>query len=96
MVKFDVVFVEKPPKGWSLKDQKCEDCALSWTEMEYYMVHNQIWNKHGVGKGHLCFDCLERRLGRNLKHTDFTDAPINKTIIRIFKYFAKKLKSNEV
>jgi len=28
----------------------------------------------------LCFCCLEKRLGRNLQSTDFTDVPINRPI----------------
>jgi hypothetical protein len=28
----------------------------------------------------LCFCCLEKRLGRNLRSTDFTDVPINRPI----------------
>lgn len=49
---------------------------------EYYMVHNELWNKAGMsteyGTGMLCIGCLEGRLGRNLNPRDFTSYPINK------------------
>jgi hypothetical protein len=34
----------------------------------------------------LCIDCLEKRLGRGLTPHDFSDAPINATVLsRLFK-----------
>ena len=94
MVEFDIIYQEKPPKGWNVEEETCEDCDLEWLEMEYYMVHNHIWKNYGVGKGHLCFSCLEHRMKRNLNQYDFTDAPINKIVIRIFQYFEKKCKKS--
>jgi hypothetical protein len=51
---------------------------------EWYMVHASVWRAAGMprmtvetGGGFLCIGCLERRLGRNLNPTDFTDAPVN-------------------
>lgn len=53
-----------------------------------YMVHPAVWkealradaNAPGRG-GHVCFECLETRLGRALVPEDFTNAPINRPIL---------------
>lgn len=46
---------------------------------EWYMVHDRVWAKAGMKPkgGYLCISCLETRLGRRLRHADFTDAPCN-------------------
>ena len=46
---------------------------------EYYSVHDAIWDAAGMQRddGMLCVGCLEARLGRQLTHADFDDAPIN-------------------
>ena len=43
------------------------------------MVHDQLWAAAGMTPrgGTLCIGFLERRLGRHLNRTDFTDAPCN-------------------
>lgn len=61
----------------------CVDCKRNTCPRdqpgESYMVHDQLWASIGMAAdgGFLCIECLERRLGRQLKHTDFTDAPAN-------------------
>jgi hypothetical protein len=57
----------------------CLDCSRHTADIdEYYMVHNEVWYKvNPGGKGMLCIECLEKRLGRELNKDDFTDAPIN-------------------
>jgi hypothetical protein len=53
---------------------------------EYYMVHDHVWRAAGMpksdpmnlGRDFLCIGCLERRLGRQLTHADFTNAIINR------------------
>ena len=56
----------------------CSDCGMNTSAMDnYYMVHNSLWDKYGVKHKILCFTCLEKRMGRKLKYSDFTDAPIN-------------------
>lgn len=57
----------------------CEDCHIDTSEgvENYYMVKHLIWNEFGVGKGMLCVDCLEKRLGRKLEASDILQAPIN-------------------
>jgi hypothetical protein len=61
---------------------------------EYFHVHEKVWNT-ALGQpdaptdrfvpglsdaGFLCIECLERRLGRELNASDFSDAPINDPI----------------
>ena len=74
-------------KIYKFCDYKCDDCG----EPVYgYMLKDDIWKiavpdyekiltlqKHF----YLCFSCIKHRLGRQLKVTDFTDAPINAPII---------------
>jgi hypothetical protein len=46
---------------------------------EYYHVHDSVWRQANMEplQGELCVGCLEKRLGRKLHFTDFSDAPIN-------------------
>jgi len=63
----------------------CVDCAVNTIAIdEYYMVHDHLWERAGMATdgGMLCIACLETRLGRDLKRTDFTDAPINQVTDR--------------
>ena len=63
----------------------CDDCGVLTTpprgKSEYYMVHDEIWQEaRGWQRAplqFLCISCLEQRLGRRLKPTDFTDVAIN-------------------
>lgn len=56
----------------------CVDCSQN-TSYEHYFATNEVWMKQaGMGEaGMLCVGCLERRIGRRLEPTDFTDAHIN-------------------
>lgn len=54
----------------------CTSCGVN-TELEYYMVHDSMWDQHGVGHGLLCIGCLEARLERQLTANDFTDCILN-------------------
>ena len=57
---------------------RCVDCAAcTLCDGEYYMVHNEIWDRTGLDRGMLCIGCLEQRIGKLLTARDFTDAPIN-------------------
>lgn len=58
---------------------KCLDCGVNTLHNdEYYMVEDDIWDGvHPKRTGMLCIGCLEKRMGRKLTSTDFTDAPIN-------------------
>jgi hypothetical protein len=56
----------------------CVDCG-ECTKLEHYFVKNTVWqglaNMPEAGMLHVL--CLERRIGRKLNPTDFTDAHIN-------------------
>lgn len=54
----------------------CAGCGEN-TELEYYMVHDELWEEYGVGNDLLCIGCLEVRLGRTLWSGDFTHFMIN-------------------
>ena len=56
----------------------CADCGM-WTGTEYYMVHDFLWRIVGSQRTRMfCIGCFERRLGRKLRRTDFTDALVNR------------------
>lgn len=56
----------------------CQDCNTDTIGGDYYMVHDTLWNKvHPKNAGMLCLRCLEKRVGRRIKLSDFTNAPIN-------------------
>ena len=58
----------------------CADCGINTSDNNnYYMIHNKLWEQYGAKQDILCFKCLEKRMGRKLKYTDFNDAPINNT-----------------
>lgn len=58
---------------------KCLDCLRCTNELEhYYMVWDNIWNQAVIEtRGMLCFNCLEKRLGRKLTLLDFPPYPVN-------------------
>jgi hypothetical protein len=69
---------------------KCNKCH---TGMGHYMVKDDIWlkavpNHHKLVKkdGHynLCLDCLEKKLKRRLKSSDFTNAIINYDLLFMY------------
>jgi hypothetical protein len=41
------------------------------------MVTDDLWGRYGSHRGCLCVGCLEDRMGRKLKHTNFIDVPLN-------------------
>jgi|SRR6516162_9561785 hypothetical protein len=54
----------------------CNDCGIS-TFNEYYLVLENIWDNYGCGDGMLCIGCLEKRIGRKLRTTDFVQCHMN-------------------
>ena len=58
--------------------ENCKECkGLN----EPYVVKDTIWKKAGLTpRGFVCISCLESKLKRKLKLSDFIDAPINKGI----------------
>jgi hypothetical protein len=60
----------------------CVDCAVDTLAAgEWYMVHDYVWEQAVISPGqpffYLCIGCLEKRLGRTLMASDFTDVPTN-------------------
>jgi hypothetical protein len=62
-----------------ISDWRCLDCGVDTDAInEYYMVLDSIWEQATNGlEGHLCIECLERRLGRALYPSDFSTRNIN-------------------
>ena len=62
---------------------RCNDCGEptlpEYQPSEYYMVREDVWAPGGLAPhgGYLCIGCLEKRLGRRLRSSDFSDAPVN-------------------
>ena len=67
---------------------QCCDCGLGCNVAgEWYAVRDTVWElawrgrrkwwHHLPGQTVLCIGCLEKRLGRTLCASDFTDAPVN-------------------
>lgn len=56
----------------------CVDCDTD-TKYEHYFAKNDVWfGEAKMGEaGMLCIGCLEKRIGRLLKASDFTSAHIN-------------------
>jgi hypothetical protein len=58
----------------------CVDCKVNTFAInEYYMVRPEVWWRAGMARegGMLCISCLENRLGRKLRRTDFSECPLN-------------------
>lgn len=68
---------------------RCVDCGLGCTTAgEWYMVKDEVWEQAWTGGWRspwhllpgqmvLCIGCLEKRLGRTLCASDFTEAMVN-------------------
>lgn len=60
---------------WFCLDCKVDTCA----NQQYYMLKDAVWLTANPQRfGMLCFECVERRLGRELNRDDFADYPINR------------------
>jgi hypothetical protein len=46
----------------------CLDCGRFRDD---YMVYPRVWKQAANPRGHLCYECLEHRLGRSLNLADF-------------------------
>lgn len=54
----------------------CLDCGVDTNAInEYYMVTYTVWHAAMGGdmRGMLCIGCLEKRLGRRLQRSDFSE-----------------------
>ena len=64
-----------------MSSRLCVDCSANTTRMhEYYMLRDEVWLQTGLGfaDGRLCIGCVEKRIGRELHPSDFTDCRINR------------------
>jgi hypothetical protein len=63
----------------SRKKFLCLDCGVDTGKLsEHYMLIDATWKLTGLGKiGMLCIGCLELRIGRMLKATDFNSSYLN-------------------
>jgi hypothetical protein len=51
--------------------------ACEQPKREWYMMRNDVWQKVNPARhGHLCLSCLEKRLGRALRRSDFADGEV--------------------
>lgn len=55
-----------------------KDCELD--NIDYYVVRDAVWKKYGVGKGMLCMDCIEKRMGRKLAKKDIEPCFVTQTL----------------
>lgn len=66
------IHVSKPR---DVSEYSCRDCGKIG---ESYMVHSSLWKEaHLHPRENCCLRCLEIRLGRILRKSDFPDLPIN-------------------
>lgn len=61
------------------QDLRCMDCDVCTRCLgEYYMVNDDVWLAANPNiDGMLCLTCLEERLGRELKKSDFKKLDMN-------------------
>lgn len=53
----------------------CNDCQKETDDS--YMIHNELWASLGLTHGIMCVLCLEKRLGRQLTASDFSNVMLN-------------------
>ncbi len=71
----------------------CMDCGVDTDKsQEYYMLKLPVWRKINPQiDGMLCLLCAEKRLGRRLKSTDFSNAPVNQGQAKVCPELAARL-----
>ena len=70
----------------------CMDCEIDTGYEVAYMIDHNLWRDIlNLDRGFLCLDCLEKRLGRKLKLSDFPEELRINTPI----YFGYQLHKNE-
>lgn len=66
----------------------CADCKISTLLSSSYMLTDRLWLQIATYDTILCLDCANKRvedkLGRELKYVDFSDAPVNDTILAAY------------
>jgi len=67
-------------------------CGKKDLEIDYYMIHDELWKKFGCGdEGQMCLSCLEKSMGREVHSSDFTPYPVNRTLM----FFLKRLEAEQ-
>lgn len=63
----------------SRKKWLCLDCGIDTGKIhEHYFINTNLWLRMvGSKTGMLCVGCLEKRMGRKLKKSDFPSVHIN-------------------
>lgn len=65
----------------------CDGCNTTCKLDNYYMVHDRVWVDEAKLPARgcmLCVTCLETRLGRELKSSDFpAHLPVNEIVLRM-------------
>lgn len=71
----------------------CMDCQMDTNQaQQYYMLKMSVWYRINQEiDGMLCIECVEKRLGRKLVASDFTNAPVNASQAEFCKILADRL-----
>lgn len=67
---------ESTPKKYKF----CADCRIEYPEL--YFINNDIWYKYipkSKQKNVICLSCLEKRIGRSLKKSDFLPSDLHQS-----------------
>jgi hypothetical protein len=82
-------------RSWLPRQLHRSRCAHCWKRIfsdgqphDYFMVKNELWERHGVGPGLLCFHCFESSLGRSLTLNDFVNCGAS---VRAQEFVAERL-----
>ena len=54
----------------------CDDCQ-EFKPDDYYVIKDKIWNRIATENEKICISCLEKRLRRKIRKSDFSNAPVN-------------------
>lgn len=58
---------------------KCLDCRVDTGRIyEHYMLLDEVWHTVANSVGMLCVGCVEQRLGRRLRASDFNGSYVNR------------------
>lgn len=62
-------------------DLKCGDCGTA--DIDPFIVSKPMWEQYGNGRGFLCPQCFEKRLGRKLTLQDLVPVHANKLLFKM-------------
>ena len=74
----------------------CVDCDVdTYVNEHFYMLQDELWARIAPDvDGMLCLDCAEKRLGRPLNSSDFSQMPINENQARVCPDLSVRLHRN--